>query len=209
MERPILLGIAGGTASGKTLVARRVVEDLGSNEVVIIDQDSYYRDMKHLSEEERARINYDHPDAFDREFLLEHIQALLRGQPIEKPVYDYKHHRRREDTFRIEGHSVVILEGILVLEDPALRRLMNIKVFIDADADTRLIRRIRRDVAERDRSLESILTQYEDQVRPMYEQFIAPSKRYADIIVPEGGKNSVAIDLLVTKVRSMLRNDDA
>lgn len=207
MERPILLGIAGGTASGKTLVARRVVEDLGSNEVVIIDQDSYYREMGHLTEEERARINYDHPDAFDREFLLEHIQTLLRGQPIDKPVYDYKEHLRRPETFRIEGHSVIILEGILVLEDPALRRLMDIKVFIDADADTRLIRRIRRDVRDRGRSLESILTQYEEQVRPMYEQFIAPSKRYADIIIPEGGKNRVAIDLLVTKVRDLLRDE--
>jgi len=208
MERPILLGIAGGTASGKTLVARRVVEDLGSSEVVIIDQDSYYREMGHLSEEERARINYDHPDAFDREFLLEHMQTLLRGQPIDKPVYDYKHHMRLAETFRIEGHSVIIMEGILVLEDPALRRLMDIKVFIDTDADLRLIRRIRRDVRDRGRSLESILTQYEEQVRPMYEQFIAPSKRYADIIIPEGGKNRVAVDLLVTKVRALLRGDE-
>lgn len=205
MERPLLLGIAGGTASGKTLVASSVIEDLGSSEVVIIDQDSYYRELKGLDAGERARVNFDHPDAFDRELLLEHVQALLRGQPIEKPLYDYKNHTRRPEAVRIEGHTVVILEGILILEDPALRRLMDIKVFIDTDADLRLIRRIRRDVAERGRSLESILDQYENQVRPMHDQFVEPSKRYADIIIPEGGKNKVAIDLLVTKVRSMLR----
>lgn len=202
---PLLLGIAGGTASGKTLVADSVVRSLGSNEVVIIDQDSYYRDLGHLSPEERRAINFDHPDAFDRELLLRDMETLLRGQPIEKPVYDYVNHTRTPRTQRIEGHRVIILEGILILEDPALRKLMDIKVFIDTDADVRLIRRIRRDVKERGRSLDAILAQYESQVRPMHEQFIAPCKRYADIIIPEGGENMVAIDLLVTKVRSLLR----
>jgi uridine kinase len=172
--------------------------------VVIIEQDSYYRDHTDLPLEERARVNYDHPEAFDRELLLDHVQTLLRGQPIKKPLYDYTRHSRLAETERLEGHSVVILVGILVLEDPALRRLMDIKVFIDTDADVRLIRRIRRDTQDRGRSLESVLEQYEGSVRPMHEQFVEPSKRYADIIIPEGGRNRVAIDLLVTKVRSML-----
>jgi len=204
MERPLILGLAGGTASGKTLVARTLVKNLGSRDIVIIEQDSYYRDHADLPLEERARINYDHPEAFDRELLLEHVQTLLRGQPIKKPLYDYTRHSRLAETERLEGHSVVILVGILVLEDPALRRLMDIKVFIDTDADVRLIRRIRRDTQDRGRSLESVLEQYEGSVRPMHEQFVEPSKRYADIIIPEGGRNRVAIDLLVTKVRSML-----
>lgn len=205
MERPLILGVAGGTASGKSLVARTLAKNLGPDDAVIIEQDSYYRDHSDLPLEERARINYDHPDAFDRELLLEHVQALLRGQPIEKPLYDYTRHRRLEQSERLEGHGVVILVGILVLEDPALRRLMDIKVFIDTDADVRLIRRIRRDTRDRGRSLESVLEQYEGSVRPMHEQFVEPSKRYADIIVPEGGRNRVAIDLLVTRVRSLLQ----
>ena len=205
MERPLLLGIAGGSASGKTLVTSTLIANLGSREVVMIEQDSYYRDFAGLSKEERAKLNFDHPDAFDRELLIDHMQMLLRGQPIDKPQYDFTSHSRLPETERVEGQSVVVLEGILVLEDPALRRLMDIKVFIDTDADVRLIRRIRRDITERQRSLESVLTQYEQLVRPMHQQFVEPSKRYADIIIPEGGKNKVAIDLLVTKVRSMLQ----
>jgi len=205
MEGPLLIGIAGGSASGKSLVTSTLIENLGSREVVMIEQDSYYKDFAGLPVEERAKLNFDHPDAFDRELLLDHMEALLRGQPIEKPVYDFTRHTRLTQTVRVEGHRVIVLEGILVLEDPALRKLMDIKVFIDTDADVRLIRRIRRDTMERGRSLESILGQYEESVRPMHLQFIEPSKRYADIIIPEGGRNRVAIDLLVTKVRSMLR----
>ncbi|NNF05421.1 MAG: uridine kinase, partial [Candidatus Eisenbacteria bacterium] len=144
MEGPILLGLAGGTASGKTLVASSVIKSLGSDEVVILDQDAYYRELNDLSDEERARVNFDHPDAFDRELLIDHVQTLLRGRPIEKPIYDYATHSRKEESVRVEGKTVVILEGILVLEDPALRRLMDMKVFIDTAADLRLIRRIRR-----------------------------------------------------------------
>jgi uridine kinase len=204
MSAPLLLGVAGGSASGKTLVARSVVESLGSSEVVIIDQDAYYRDNSTLPVEERALINYDHPEAFDRDLLISQLETLLRGQPIEKPIYDYTNHARRTETERVEGQRVIVLEGILILEDPALRKMMDIKVFIDTDPDVRLARRIRRDVTKRGRSLESILDQYENQVRPMHLQFVAPSKRYADIIIPEGGRNQVAIDLLVTKVRAML-----
>ena len=206
MEGPLLLGIAGGSASGKSLVTSTLIENLGSREVVMIEQDSYYKDFAGLPVEERAKLNFDHPDAFDRELLLDHMKALLRGQPIEKPTYDFTRHTRLPETVRVEGHRVIVLEGILVLEDPALRRLMDIKVFIDTDADVRLIRRIRRDTMERGRSLESILEQYAESVRPMHLQFIEPSKRYADIIIPEGGRNRVAIDLLVTKVQSMLRD---
>ncbi len=205
MERPLLIGIAGGSASGKSLVTSTLIQNLGSSEVVMLAQDAYYRDFAGLSLEDRSKLNFDHPDAFDRELLLDHMETLLRGQPIEKPVYDFTNHTRRPETVRVEGHTVIVLEGILVLEDPALRRLMDIKVFIDTDADVRLIRRIRRDTVERGRSLESILKQYEESVRPMHLQFIEPSKRYADIIIPEGGRNRVAIDLMVTKVRSMLR----
>ncbi len=204
MERPLLIGIAGGTASGKTLVANRLQESFGSHEVAIIDQDAYYRDMSGLSVEQRAKTNFDHPDAFDHKLLLEHVQTLLRGQPIEKPIYDYTRHTRKPETVRIEGHSVVVLEGILVLEDPALRRMLDIKVFIDTDADVRVLRRIKRDILLRGRSLESVLERYLSDVRPMHLQFVEPSKRYADIIIPEGGENEVAVDLLVTKVRSML-----
>jgi uridine kinase len=205
MEGPLLIGIAGGSASGKSLVTSTLIENLGSREVVMVEQDSYYKDFASLTVEERARLNFDHPDAFDRELLLDQMETLLRGQPIEKPTYDFTRHTRLPQTVRVEGHRVIVLEGILVLEDPALRKLMDIKVFIDTDADVRLIRRIRRDTVERGRSLESILTQYEESVRPMHQQFVEPSKRYADIIIPEGGRNRVAIDLLVTKVRSMLR----
>ena len=145
MEGPLLIGIAGGSASGKSLVTSTLIENLGSREVVMIEQDSYYKDFAGLPVEERAKLNFDHPDAFDRELLLDHMEALLRGQPIEKPTYDFTHHSRLPETVRVEGHRVIVLEGILVLEDPALRRLMDIKVFIDTDADVRLIRRIRRD----------------------------------------------------------------
>ena len=204
-DGPLLIGIGGGSASGKTMVASKLEESFGPREVVMIEQDAYYRDLSHLPIEERAKANFDHPDAFDRELLLQHMQDLLRGQPIDKPVYDYTRHCRKPETVRIEGHSVIILEGILVLEDPALRRLMNIKVFIDTDADVRLVRRIKRDILLRQRSLESVLERYMHDVRPMHMQFCEPSKRYADIIIPEGGENHVAVDLLVTKVRSMLR----
>lgn len=204
-DGPLLIGIAGGTASGKTMVASRLEESFGPREVVMIEQDAYYRDLSGLPIEERAKANFDHPEAFDRELLLQHMQDLLRGQPIDKPIYDYTRHMRKPEIQRIEGHSVIILEGILVLEDPALRRLMNIKVFIDTDADVRLVRRIKRDILLRQRSLESVLERYMHDVRPMHLQFCEPSKRYADIIIPEGGENHVAVDLLVTKVRSMLR----
>ena len=203
-HRRVLIGIAGGSASGKTLVAERVTEELGSRKVFIIKQDSYYRDLRPLPLEERQKQNFDHPDAFDRELLYQHLRVLLEGGAIEMPVYDFRRHLRLKRTVRVGGCQILIVEGILILDDPLLRALMDIKVYIDTDADIRLIRRIRRDVTARGRTLESVLAQYDSSVRPMHLQFVEPSKRYADVIIPEGGHNEVAIDLLVTKVRSIL-----
>ncbi len=205
MARRILIGIAGGSGSGKTLVARTIVRDLGSDRVVIIDQDSYYKDLEAIPPSERAGRNFDHPDAFDHDLLRRHIRELLAGRPIEEPIYDYGEHRRLRETRRIGEHLVIVLEGILIFTDPELRALMDIKLFIDADADVRFIRRLRRDLIERGRSADSIIRQYEESVRPMHLQFVEPSKRWADVIIPEGGHNAVAIDLVKTKIRELLR----
>jgi len=203
-EGRILIGIAGGTASGKTLVANRIFESLGGRRVVILKQDLYYHDLSHVPFEERVRTNFDHPDAFDTGFLRDQLRALLRGEPVEAPSYDFARHVRLPETSLILGHPIIVLEGILVLGDEEIRSMMDIKVFVDTDSDIRLMRRIRRDVAERGRTLESVLDQYERYVRPMHLQFIEPTKRYADIILPEGGYNRVAIDLLCTKIGSVL-----
>jgi len=205
MVRRILIGIAGGSGSGKTLVARNVVRDIGSDRVVIIDQDSYYKNLENIPFRDRESRNFDHPDAFDNEMLTQHVRDLLAGRPIEQPIYDYTEHRRLAETRHIGDHLVIVLEGILIFTDPELRALMDIKLFIDADADVRFIRRLRRDLVERGRSVDSIIRQYEESVRPMHEQFVEPSKRWADVIIPEGGHNRVAIDLMKTKVRDLLR----
>jgi len=205
MSRRILIGIAGGSGSGKTLVARTIVSDLGSDRVVIIDQDSYYRNLEDIPFRDRDVRNFDHPDAFDGELLLQHVRELLAGHPVEQPIYDYAQHRRLAETRRVGDHLIIVLEGILIFVDPALRDLMDIKLFIDADPDVRFIRRLRRDLVERGRSVDSIIRQYEESVRPMHQQFVEPSKRYADVIIPEGGHNAVAIDLVKTKIRELLR----
>jgi uridine kinase len=205
MSRRILIGIAGGSGSGKTLVARTIVRELGSDRVVIIDQDSYYKNLEDIPLRDRDARNFDHPDAFDNELMVEHIRGLLAGRPIEQPIYDYAEHRRLAETRHIGDHLIIVLEGILIFHDPALRALMDIKLFIDADPDVRFIRRLRRDIVERGRSVDSVIRQYEESVRPMHLQFVDPSKRHADLIVPEGGHNKVAIDLVKTKIRSLLR----
>jgi len=204
MRRGVLIGIAGGSASGKTLLASRIDDALGTDHVLVLKQDSYYRDLSELSAEERARQNFDHPDAFDTPLLLSHLETLLEGGWVKEPIYDFTAHRRALDTRRVGGALVVVLEGILILADPQLRALMDIKVYVDTDADVRLVRRLRRDVEERGRTVAAVLQQYEQSVRPMHLQFVEPSKRYADIIVPEGGENSVGIDLLRTKIASLL-----
>jgi uridine kinase len=209
MARRLLIGIAGGSGSGKTLVSRTIVRELGSDRVVVIDQDSYYRNLEDIPFRDREARNFDHPDAFDNELLKRHVRDLLDGQPIEQPIYDYAEHRRLPETRSVGEHLVIVLEGILIFVDPELRQLMDIKVFIDADADVRFIRRLRRDLIERGRSADSIIRQYEESVRPMHLQFVEPSKRYADLIIPEGGHNKVAIDLLKTKIRELLRERGA
>jgi uridine kinase len=205
MSRRILIGIAGGSGSGKTLVARTIVSDLGSDRVVIIDQDSYYKNLEDIPFRDREVRNFDHPDAFDNELMLHHVRELLAGRPVAQPIYDYSQHRRLEETRRVGDHLIFVLEGILIFVDPALRELMDIKLFIDADPDVRFIRRLRRDLVERGRSVDSIIRQYEESVRPMHQQFVEPSKRHADVIIPEGGHNAVAIDLVKTKIRELLR----
>lgn len=205
MPRRILIGIAGGSGSGKTVVARTIVRELGSKRVVIIDQDSYYKDLEQVPFRDREARNFDHPDAFDSDLMRQHLRDLLEGHAIEQPVYDYAQHRRTNETRRISDHLVIVLEGILIFHDPELRSLMDIKLYIDADSDVRLIRRLRRDLTERGRSVDTILRQYEDSVRPMHLQFVEPSKRFADVIIPGGGHNKVAIDLVKTKIRELLR----
>jgi uridine kinase len=205
MNQRILIGIAGGSGSGKTLVAKTIIEELGSSRVAILDQDSYYRDLDDIPLSERDLRNFDHPDAFDNDLLKVHLRELLAGRTIEQPVYDYTRHARLKETHPVGDHAVIVLEGILLFVDEELRDMMDIKVFIDADADVRLIRRIERDIKERGRAIESILRQYRATVRPMHQQFVEPSKRHADIIVPRGGHNRVAIELLKAKIKDLLR----
>ncbi|MCX6601789.1 MAG: uridine kinase [bacterium] len=199
-----LIGICGGSGSGKTLVASSVQAALGPANVLLMEQDSYYLDLSHLPLSERHKINFDHPSAFDNDLLLSHLGLLLSGQPVRMPEYDYVQHTRSDRVREILPRTVILLDGILVFEDPRLRELMDIRVYVDADTDIRLARRIRRDLSERGRLLESVLDQWETQVRPMHDQFVEPFKRYADIIIPQGGMNTVAVDMLVTKLRSLL-----
>jgi len=200
----VIIGIAGASGSGKTLVARNLCQAFRTSEVAIIQEDAYYKDLAHMSLEERARVNFDHPDAFDHNFLREQISTLKSGMPIENPEYDYAAHTRKPGGKTVHPSDILILEGILILAIPELRELMDIKIFIDTDPDVCLIRRVRRDTEERGRSLESVLRQYEETVRPMYLQFVEPSKRYADIIIPRGGKNVIAIDIVKSKIEKLL-----
>ena len=203
-RKPVVIGVTGGSGSGKTSVTKAINECFGEHSILILEQDYYYKDQTHLPFEERLKTNYDHPFAFDNDLLIEHINKLLSYESIEKPVYNYAEHTRAAETIHVEPKDVIILEGILVLEDERLRDLMDIKVFVDTDADLRIIRRLLRDIKERGRSMESVIEQYTNVVRPMHNQFIEPTKRYADIIIPEGGSNHVAIDLMVTKIQTIL-----
>jgi uridine kinase len=204
MRKPVVIGVAGGSGSGKTSVTKAVYESFKGHSITMIQQDYYYKDQSDLPFEERLKTNYDHPLAFDNDLLIEHLEKLLRYEPIEKPVYDYSIHTRSKEIIVVEPKDVIILEGILVLEDERLRNLMDIKLFVDTDADIRIIRRMSRDIKERGRTLDSVIEQYTNVVRPMHNQFIEPTKRYADVIIPEGGQNHVAIDLMVTKVQTIL-----
>lgn len=203
-KRPIIIGVTGGSGSGKTTVSRAIYNQLHGQSIQIITQDTYYNDQADMTMEQRKAVNYDHPLAFDTDLLVEQLDQLRHNQAVEMPVYDYKAYTRTKETVHVEPQDVIILEGILILDDERLRDLMDIKVYVDTDDDIRIIRRIQRDMEERGRSLDSIIGQYLATVKPMYHQFIEPTKRYADLIVPEGGENQVAIDLLSTKVRDIL-----
>ena len=200
MER-VILGVAGGSGSGKTTVVQELVRGLHPAQVAVIHHDSYYKDLAHLPFEERTQVNFDHPDSLETELLVTHLRALRNGQSVEVPIYDFSTHVRRSEVRMVEPTGVIILDGILILADPRLRGLLDIKVFVDTDPDIRFIRRLRRDLRDRGRSLESVVDQYERTVRPMHLAFVEGSRTHADIIIPEGGRNQVAIDLLVSRLR--------
>ncbi|WP_158233024.1 MULTISPECIES: uridine kinase [unclassified Sporosarcina] len=207
-KKPVVIGITGGSGSGKTSVTKKIHEVFQGHSVVVIEQDDYYKDQSHLALEERLKTNYDHPLAFDTDLLIQHIHQLINRQAIEKPTYDYTLHTRSAEKVTVDSQDVIILEGILVLEDERLRDLMDIKLFVDTDSDIRIIRRILRDIHDRGRTVDSVVEQYVTVVRPMHNQFIEPTKKYANIIIPEGGENAVAIDLMVTKIKTILASVD-
>ena len=204
MKRPIFIGITGGTGSGKSTIAKEIYRQFGEDCIAMIEQDSYYKDQSHLSMEDRVKTNYDHPNAFDKNILVSHLESLLNGHSIQKPSYDFSIHNRIEDTTKVEPKEIVIVEGILILEDPRIRELLDIKIYVDTDADVRIIRRMVRDINERGRTIESVINQYLNVVKPMHNQFTEPTKKFADIIIPEGGHNKVAIDIIVAKIKEVL-----
>ena len=199
--KPLLIGVAGGTGSGKSTFARKVAAALDASSVAFIDMDAYYNDYRQLSLDERRRINWDHPDALDWPLLLAHLQALMAGQPVQKPEYDFVQHLRAPTTVAVRAADVIVVDGILLLAEPRIRDVFDMRVFVDADADIRLIRRLRRDIVERGRPLEEVLEQYLTTVQPMHLEFVEPSKRYADVIVPRGGHNEVALEMVVARIR--------
>jgi len=202
--KSIVIGVAGGTGSGKTTVSHEILARVGRDQICYIQHDSYYRDLSHLTPAQRAEVNFDHPDSLETELLIHHLQHLVAGASIEVPVYDFTTHTRTGETFLLESRKVILIEGILIFADPELRELMDVRIFVDTDADIRFIRRLKRDMEQRGRTLESVIHQYLNTVRPMHLEFVEPSKRYADIIIPEGGYNQVALDMLVARIRSML-----
>jgi len=202
-RRPIVIGVAGGSGSGKTTVVSRILGSLGDDQVTVLEHDRYYRDRNDLRLEERAALNYDHPNALETHLLVTHLSALRAGRAVEVPVYDFTLHARKAETETALPRKAIIVEGILIYTDAPLRELMDVKVFVDTDADTRFIRRLRRDVAERGRTMESVIEQYQSTVKPMHLEFVEPSKRYADIIIPVGGYNPIAIDMMLTLIRSL------
>ncbi len=205
MQAPVIIGIAGGTGSGKTTVARAIYDRVGRDRIEWISHDSYYRNFDGLSHEERAKINFDHPDSLETELLVRHLDVLSKGSSVEVPMYDFATHARRQETQRVEPRRVIIVEGILVLAEPELRRRIDIKLFVDTPADIRFVRRLVRDIQARGRSLDSVVQQYLNTVRPMHEEFVEPSKRHADLIIPEGGENQVALDAIISRVEHLLR----
>lgn len=205
ISQPVVIGIAGGSGSGKTTVLRSIIEAFGSEYIAVLDHDAYYHSLHELSPAARAQFNFDHPDSLDSRLMRQHLDALIAGQPIEKPIYNFTTHTREAETQRVEPRPVIIVEGILILAEPVLLERMDIRIFVDIAADVRLMRRIRRDMSERGRTIDSILDQYENTVRPMHLEFVEPSKRLADIIIPRGGRNTVAIDMVLARIETLLR----
>ena len=203
-SRSFVIGICGGTGTGRTTITNRLSRALSESGVLILQQDHYYRDLPHLTLDERSQQNFDHPDAVDTALLVDHIRKLRDGQSIDRPIYDFSQHRRLPETVHLESRPAILIEGILIFENETLRNLMDLKVFVDTDADLRLIRRLVRDIRDRGRTLDSVVEQYQKTVRPMHIEFVEPSKRYADVIIPEGGHNNVSVDLVIQKIRSLM-----
>ena len=201
---PVLIGVAGGTGSGKTTVAHEILKRAGTEQISLIQHDAYYKDLSALAPAQRTMQNFDHPDALDNVLLIAHLQELKAGQAIEMPVYDFTTHTRTPETRRIEPHRIILLEGILIFADEELRRLMDVKIYVDTDADIRFVRRLQRDIAERGRTMDSVIHQYLATVRPMHREFVEPSKRYADVIIPEGGFNEVAVAMIAARIKALL-----
>jgi len=202
---PLVIGIAGGTGSGKTTVAQTIVERVGGEHIASLAHDSYYKDLSDLPVAQRAEVNFDHPNSLDTDLLIQQLKQLKAGQPIEVPVYDFKTHSRTDHTIHLDPQPIILVEGILIFAEPGLRTLFDIKIFVDTDADIRFIRRLERDIAERGRSSVTVIHQYLSTVRPMHMEFVEPSKRYADIIIPEGGLNTVAMDMIVARIQALLQ----
>jgi uridine kinase len=205
-SNPVIIGVAGGTGSGKTTVSRLIRERVGLNRIAYVQHDSYYRDASHLPPEERVKINFDHPNSLETPFLIEHLKQLQAGYEIHVPTYDFTTHSRLAVTHTVQCKPVILVEGILIFAEPELRAMFDVKIFVDTEGDIRFIRRLKRDLDERGRSVESVMEQWLTTVKPMHEEFVEPSKRYADIIIPRGGKNRVALDMVVTRVESLLSN---
>jgi len=203
---PVILGVAGGTGSGKTTVAHALLDAVGAERLAFLPQDNYYRDIEWTDEKQLLAYNFDHPSALDTQLFVEHLRTLKSGRPVEAPIYDFVHHRRKKETRRIEACQVIMAEGILLLAEPDIRQLLDFKIYVDTDSDVRLKRRILRDIHERGRALEDILRQYMDTVRPMHLEFVEPSKRWADVIVPEGGANRVALQMVTARLEQLLAN---
>lgn len=204
-DTPLVIGIAGGSGSGKTTVAQEILQRVGPDRIAYIQHDSYYKDLTGLPPAQRAEVNFDHPNSLETELLISHIEGLKAGRSIEVPIYDFSTHSRTDKCFKVNPRGVIVVEGILIFADVALRSMFDVKIFVDTDADIRLIRRIERDITERGRTLKSVIKQYQATVRPMHLEFVEPSKRYADVIIPEGGFNAAALDMVVARIESLLR----
>jgi uridine kinase len=204
---PLVIGIAGGSGSGKTTISNVILERVGLENVAFLQHDSYYKDLSNLPPTQRAAVNFDHPNSLETELMIQHIEQLKAGKAIEVPIYDFTKHSRTEKTVPVESHKVILVEGILLFADADLRELFDVKLFVDTDADIRFIRRLERDISERGRTMESVINQYQSTVRPMHQEFVEPSKRYADVIIPEGGYNEVALDMVIARIESLLRKN--